>query len=208
MTEEKAVDARKFDPVSALMAVVAAIAILWAGWLRFGPPPLPEPLAPGAKLPPLKLIDPETNEPILLLGLRDKVVWVTFWSANAPQALSDLADLQRIWTRFSPRSKFAMVAVAVDLEEPGPLLEMLANTKASLPAYLAEKQTRNRFGTDAVRLPMHLLIDETGKVSAVAQGRDGATFARLTEQTKQRLDAIDPIGQPRFVWGEIRFNRR
>jgi len=58
MTEEKAVDARKFDPVSALMAVVAAIAILWAGWLRFGPPPLPEPLAPGAKLPPLKLIDP------------------------------------------------------------------------------------------------------------------------------------------------------
>lgn len=205
MSDEAPVESRKFDPVSALMAVVATIAILWAGWMRFGPPPAPEPLSPGARLPPLKLIDPETNEPVLLLGLRDKVVWVTFWSATAAEARSDLTDLQRVWMRFNPRSRFAMAAVAVDADKPGPVLKIVASCKANLPVYLAAPETRKRFGADSARLPLHLLIDETGHVAAVAQGRDGATFARLCGQAKQRLDAIDPLGNARFAIAEKTF---
>ncbi len=192
-------DARKFDPVSAFMALVATVAILWGAWMRFGPSPTPEPLAPGAKLPPLKLIDPETNEPVLLLGLRDKVVWVTFWSATAVEARSDLNDLQSVWGRFQPHSRFAMAAVAIDADKSGAVRKLIATAKATLPVYLAAPETRKRFGADAAKLPLHILIDDTGRVAAVAQGRDGATFARLTEQAKQRLDQIDPLGSSRFV---------
>lgn len=182
------------------MALIASIAIAWTGWLRFGPPPAPEPLSPGAKLPALQLIDPETNEPVLLLGLRNKVVWVTFWSSTVSESDSDLIDLERVWRRFKGREKFAMAAVAVDEARVGRLLELVAKSKVSLPVYLAALETRKRFGADAAKLPFHLLVDETGRVSAVAQGREGATFARLAEQARQRLDKIDPIGNSRFAW--------
>src|SRR4051812_2602979 len=99
MTGEASRVSRRFDSVSASMALIASIAIVWAAWLRFGPPPPPEPLSPGAMLPALRLVDPETNEPVLLIGLRNKVVWVTFWSAAASEADSDLVDLERVWSR-------------------------------------------------------------------------------------------------------------
>ena len=199
MTDEASGSPRKFDPISAMMACVATIAILWAAWSRFGPAAAPEPPKLGARLPALKLIDPETNEPVLLLGLRDKVVWVTFWSAAAPEARSDLIDLERVWKRFKPREKFAMVAVAIDAESAGPVLAIVGASKVSLPVYLAAPETRKRFGADVVKLPLHLLVEETGKIAAVAQGRDGSTFARLAEQARQRLDRIDPLGNTRFV---------
>lgn len=208
MTAEGTPVARKFDPVSAMMALIASIAIVWAGWLRFGPPPTPEPLSPGAKLPALRLIDPETNESVLLLGLRNKVVWVTFWSSTASEANSDLIDLERIWSRFKDREKFAMAAVAVDEAKAGRLLALVAKSKVSLPVYLAAPETRQRFGADAAKLPLHLLVDETGRVAAVAQGREGATLARLAEQARQRLDKIDPIGNSRFVKKRNAFIRR
>ena len=199
MTAEGSSGTRKFDPVSAAMALIASIAIVWAAWLRFGPPPTPEPLSPGVKLPALRLIDPETNEPVLLIGLRDKVVWVTFWSSIASEADSDLIDLQRVWNRFKNREKFAMAAVAVDEAKVGLLRALVAKSKVSLPVYLAAPETRKRFGADAVKLPLHMLVDETGRIAAVAQGREGATLARLAEQARQRLDKIDPIGNSRFV---------
>src|SRR5947209_5634195 len=85
---------RGFDPVAAAMAAVVVAALGGAAWLRFGPPAAPEPPAAGKAAPALRLLDAHTSEPLVLLGLRGKVVWVTFWSAAPPHGAADLAALE------------------------------------------------------------------------------------------------------------------
>ena len=77
---------RRIDGVTAIMVVVTAASLLGAAWLRTRRPPENEPPAVGALAPPLRLLDLETSEPIVLVGLRGKVVWVVFWSADSPSA--------------------------------------------------------------------------------------------------------------------------
>ena len=43
---------RRIDWIGALMATVTALALGWAAWLRFGPPPMGQPPAPGSVPPP------------------------------------------------------------------------------------------------------------------------------------------------------------
>ena len=74
----------RIDGVTAIMVVVTAAALLGAAWLRTRRPTTDEPPAVGALAPPLRLLDLDTLEPVVLVGLRGKVVWVVFWSADSP----------------------------------------------------------------------------------------------------------------------------
>src|SRR4051794_12125740 len=103
-----------FDKVSAAMALVTTVMLAWAGWLRFGPPPAPETPAVGTPAPALRLLDPATSEPLVLLGLRGKVVWVAFFSAGGPTGGADLTALDAVWKRFKARPGFAMAALSVE----------------------------------------------------------------------------------------------
>lgn len=205
MTEDRAEPgsspepARGFDAASAAMALVTAVALVWAAWLRFGPAPPTEPPTVGALAPALRLLDPATSDPLVLLGLRDKVVWVTFWSAGPPTGRSDLADLEAVWTRFRAHPKFAMAALAVESDRPEWLRDAVSATKASLPTYLVSPETRRSFGAGPRHLPLHVLIDPTGRVVAVAQGRGPAVLARLADQAERWLDELGPSGKARFA---------
>jgi hypothetical protein len=191
--------ARGFDAVSAAMAAVTVAAVAWAVWYRFGPPAAPEPPGVGKPVPALRLLDPETSEPLVLLGLRGKVVWITFWSAAAPDGPADLAALESVWRRFRPRTKFAMAAAAAESDRPALVRAAVAASKADLPAYLASPETLRAFGVRHGRLPLHVLLDPSGRVAAVAQGRDPSTLARLTERARRWLDEIEPMDTPRFA---------
>lgn len=188
-----------FDKVSALMALVASVALAWAAWLRFGPGPEAAPPPLGTPAPALRLRDPATAEPLVLLGLHGRVVWLTFWSAGPPSGPTDLADLEAVWTRLKSRPRFAMAALAADPGRPELLRAAVAATKATLPAYPASPETVRSYGATPAHLPLHVLIDADGRVGAVAQGRGPATLARLAAQATRWLDELEPLGKTRFA---------
>ena len=64
---------RRFDPVSLLLAAGTLCFVAAAIWLRLGSTAAPEPPAVGSLLPPLRLLNLETSEPLFLLGLRPKL---------------------------------------------------------------------------------------------------------------------------------------
>ena len=74
---------RRIDGVTAIMIVVTVASLLGTVWLRTWRQPRDEPPAVGALAPPLRLLDLETLEPVVLVGVRGKVVWVVFWSADS-----------------------------------------------------------------------------------------------------------------------------
>jgi hypothetical protein len=197
MTENTA--RRRIDWVSAAMALVTSLALAGAAWMRFGPAPASEPPGVGTLAPPLRLLDPATSEPLVLLGLRGKVIWLTFWSADSPSARADLVALDRVWNRLRARPKFAMAAVAIEAEHPDRVRAMLAEMKARLPVYLAPAETRRAFGATGSHVPFHLLFDETGRVGAVARGGAPGVLDRLARQAEQWLDELEPLGPTRFA---------
>jgi hypothetical protein len=178
------------------MALVTSVAVAWTVWLRFGGDAPVEPPRVGAAFPPLRLLDADTAEPIVLVGLRGRVVWVTFWSASSP---SEFAELDRVWGRLGSRRGFSMVAAAVDAPAAGRIRALVDRAKTSLPVYLAAPETHRAFGVTARNVPLHLLIDELGHVGAVAQGASRDTFARLVVQAERWLDEMEPLGKTRFA---------
>ncbi len=75
---------RRVDAMTGLMLAVTLAALAGTAWMRFGRPAASEgtTAAIGVPAPPLRLIDPATSEPVVLLGLNNKVVWAVFWSAR------------------------------------------------------------------------------------------------------------------------------
>ena len=137
---------RRIDGVTAIMVVVTVASLLGAAWLRTRRLPENEPPAVGALAPPLRLLDLETSEPIVLVGLRGKVVWVVFWSADSPSGRSSLAAIEPAWSSLKAQGRFAMVAAAVEADHPDRVRAAVAASGVKLPVYLASAETRRRFG--------------------------------------------------------------
>jgi hypothetical protein len=182
------------------MALVTTLAMAGFVWMRHGPAPAGESPGIGTPVPPLRVLDPATSDPLVLLGLRGKVVSLTFWSADSPSARADLAALDRVWTRLRARPKFAMAAVAVEADHPDRVRAVLAEANVRLPVYLAPAETRRRFGATAQHVPFHVLIDETGHIGALARGDAPGVLARLARQAGQWLDEMEPFGPTRFAY--------
>ncbi len=190
---------RRFDWPTAVIALVTVLALGWLGWMRYRPAPQPAPPKIGAVPPPLRLRDLETSEPLILLGLRGKVVWIAFWSARSPSRRAGLAELEKVWKRLKSRPRFSMVAVAVDADRPDLVRAAMAEAKADLPVYLVTEETRRAFGVTDHNLALHVLIDDDGHVGVVAHGDGPDTLARLARQVERWLDALEPFGSTRFA---------
>ena len=178
------------------MALITSVALAWAAWLHFGPPPAPEPPSPGSFPPPLRLLDADDGEPVVLLG-RGKVVWLTFWSAASPSAATDLAQLERSRSALKGRRAFLPVLAAVDADTPERLLVARERSEAGLPVYVAPPEVRRAFGVGSP--PLHVLLDSDGRVSAVAAGWGDATLERLARRAQAALDELEPSGRVRFA---------
>ena len=192
---------RRIDPMSGLMMLVTLVAIAGAAWLRFGRSSSPEvaTAAVGVEAPPLRLIDPETSEPIVLVGLNGKVVWVVFWSAASPSGRSCLAELESASRRLRTHRRFAMVAAAVELDDPAKVRAAAREAGFQPPVYLAGAETRRRFHAEDADPPLHVLIDAGGRILAMARGDGQPTIGRIAEEARRRLDEIDPHGEMRFA---------
>jgi hypothetical protein len=190
---------RRVDPVGAFMVVATVLALAGTAWLRYGPIPTAGPPKVGATPPPLRLLDPVTAEPMVLIGLRGKVVWVSFWSAGTRSGRADLAELDEVWDRLKARPGFAMAAVAVEADRPERVRAARSATRANVPVYLASTETIRAFGAVGGDLPLHILIDDEGRVAAVVRGRGRVILDRLARQAEGLLDALQPLGNTRFA---------
>jgi hypothetical protein len=192
---------RRVDAMSGVMMLVTLAALIGAAWMRFGRSSSPEPATAsvGNEAPPLRLIDLQTSEPIVLLGLNQKVVWVVFWSAAAPSGRACLPELEAASRRLRMHRRFAMVAAAVEVDDPGAVRAAIRAADFKLPAYLAGPETRRRFGAENTDPPLHVLIDAGGRVLAMARGEGQPAIGRIAEEARRRLDELDPLGETRFA---------
>jgi peroxiredoxin len=173
--------------------------LLGAVWLRTRRPPQNEPPAVGALAPPLRLLDLETSEPIVLVGLRGKVVWVIFWSADSTSARSSLAAIESAWSALKTDGRFAVVAAAVETDNPVRVRAAAAASGVKLPVYLASAETRRRFGALQADPPLNILIDADGRIATIARGTSPKTIDRIAEQARRLLDELGPIEDTRFA---------
>jgi hypothetical protein len=197
---------RRVDAMSAVMVLVTLAGLAGVAWLQFGRTSAPEAstAVAGGEAPPLRLIDPETSEPIVLAGLHDKVVWVVFWSTKAPSGRSCLSDVETATRRLRTHRKFAVVTAAVDSDDPSVVREAVKESGVKLTAYLAGPETRRRFGAENADPPLHVLIDAGGQILAMARGSGQSTVRRIADEARRRLDELDPQGDTRFAWSTAR----
>jgi hypothetical protein len=195
---------RRVDAMTGLMMLMTLVALTGAAWLRFGRPASAEVSSAtvGAEAPPLRLIDPETSEPVVLVGLHDKLVWVVFWSAASPSGRACLAELEKASRRLRSHRRFAMIAAAIEIDDPAKAEAAAREADFKRPIYLAGPETRQRFHAQSAAPPLHVLIDAGGRVLAMARGDGEPTIGRIAEQARRRLDEIDPGGEMRFASAE------
>jgi hypothetical protein len=189
---------RRFDWVSLVMALATVMIVGGAAWLRFAPSSV-EPPAVGSVAPPLRLLDLQSSEPLVLLGLKGRIVWVVFWAPGTQTGRMVLPQLEQAWRRLRPHGRFSMVAAAVDSTQAERARKAIAEIHATMPAYLATPDTRRRFGVQDADPPLHLLIDERGQIATLARGAGQATIDRLTSQARSWLDELDPMRNTRFA---------
>jgi hypothetical protein len=181
------------------MAAITIAAVLGAIWLRSRPSSALRPLGVGDLAPPLHLRDLKTSEPLVLVGMRGKVAWIIFWSADAPSSRTIWNDLDGAWRKLRSHDRFTLVAAAVEADQPGRVQAAVAESEVELPVYLADPDTWRRYRALQAGPPSHVLIDAEGHVAALAQGANPQTIERLAAHAKRLLDELDPQGAKRFA---------
>ena len=190
----------RFDWPSAVMAVVSIVALLVAAWFRSGSSSGVKPLSVGDSAPLMQLIDLESSEPVLMLGLKGKVVWIVFWSAQAHDAPKTLAAIARASSKIKSHRRFTMLTAAVEADQPEKVRATISQAGVDIPVYLATALCRHRFGAENADPPLHVLIDSAGEVIALARGTGQSTLDRIVIQAQHRLEELDPEGNTRFAW--------
>lgn len=193
---------RRIEPSSAIMVVVTATALLAAAWLHYRSHPAGETLTVGARVPPLQVLDLETSEPLLLLGLSGKVVWITFWSVDSATAPSSLKGLEQGTKKLAGHRRFQQVVAAVE-RKGDKIRATLVSHEIELPAYVASASMLRQFGVASADPLFHALIGADGRIIALARGSDESTIARLAAMAQRRLDELDPQGTTRFAAARI-----
>ena len=199
-TDSTPAKAANIDWISALLALAASllIAVSGYGWLMGSSNGETKPERPSVASipPPLRLIDPITGEPVVLIGLQGKVVWVSFISAASKNAQADYDALSKVWKGLHLHRKFAMAVVASPSEDRAAIKGLIRAASEKLPTYIAAKETAAAYGVNASNLPFHLVLDPSGKVGAI--GGEGM-IDRLAKDATQWLEEIEPSGWTRFA---------
>ena len=190
---------RRLDRVSVLLALVTLVLVGWTAWLRFRPASRPEPPAVGQALPPLRLLDLQTAEPLILLGAKGKVTWIVFWSAISPSGRASLSNIEGVWKRLRSHRRFTMVTAAASSEQPERVRSALAEIHTTVPAYLAGPETLRSIGAELADPPLHVLVDGEGQIAALVRGSGQETIDRLAAQAQGWLEEMDPLGNSRFA---------
>ena len=184
----------RLDRVSVLSALVTLVLVGWTAWLRFDPASRPEPPAVGLALPPLRLLDLETAEPLVLLGAKGKVTWIVFWSAGSPSGRASLSKLEGVWKRLKSHRRFTMATAAINSDQPVGCVELAMTHRSASRCVFT-----TCFGAELADPPLHLLVDGEGRIAALVRGAGQDAINRLAAQVQRWLEEMDPLGNTRFA---------
>ncbi len=187
------------DLLNAVMLGFTVIFLLGSAWIRFGPKEKPPSLVVGDIAPLIRLNDLEGQEPIVMLGLRNRVLWLTFWSVKSPEDRRDFRQLERIWKRFEGDPGFALLVSAIATDDPRGVHSEVASKRLKFPVYLASPETCRDFGAEPEELPLHFIIDADGRILAISHGRRDGSLDQLEELVRSRLKMRNPAGGSRFA---------
>lgn len=190
---------RRIDGITALMVLVTVASLVGAAWMRARRTQEYQLPRVGALAPPLRLLDLQTGEEIVLVGIRGKVVWVVFWSAEARSGGLGLPPVEAAWNALKADPRFLMIAAAVAPVETDRIREVVAKSKLKLPVYLATTETRGRYGVLQADPPQSALIDANGRIAALALGTEPQTIDRIAVQVRRLLDELGPVEETRFA---------
>ena len=184
----------RLDRVSVLSALVTLVLVGWTAWLRFDPASRPEPPAVGLALPPLRLLDLETAEPLVLLGAKGKVTWIVFRSAGSPSGRASLSKLEGVWKRLKSHRRFTMATAAINSDQPVGCVELAMTHRSASRCVFT-----TCFGAELADPPLHLLVDGEGRIAALVRGAGQDAINRLAAQVQRWLEEMEPPGNTRFA---------
>ena len=136
----------------------------------------------GRSRSPLRLLDLETSEPVVLVGLRGKVVWVVFWSADSPSATIEPGGDRTSMELAQGARAVCHGGGGHRDRHPDRVRAVAAESGVKLPVYLASAETRRRFGAVEADPPLNVLIDADGRIAAIARGTSAQTIERIADR--------------------------
>ena len=165
-------------PVAAVCALVCAIsaAVLFSG--------CSDPLK-GRTAPAFQLED-RAGKAFSLADYRGKTVMLYFWATWAPPSRLGMAQMVRVQADYRKRN-LAVLAVAVrdDKKQVGTFLK---GTPVNFPVLLGTTGTeQSYFGSDGLKLPVVLLLDDRGVVRERFTGY---------QDREDLVPAIDKVVEP------------
>lgn len=193
------------DRPSVLLGLLTLALVAATLWLKFGPGFWPPPPKVGSPLPPTRLGRLQSTEQLLLLGVEGRVTWLVFLSADSEEGLAVLPRLETVWKKLKPTKRFSLVVAAVEQDDPDRLQAALAEYQGErrLPLYLAGSDARRVFGVDGADPPCHFLVDPDGRIATIARGSGKEMIDRLAKQSKNWLQALEPLDEAYFAMARI-----
>jgi cytochrome c biogenesis protein CcmG/thiol:disulfide interchange protein DsbE len=167
--------ARRGLLLTAVLAVVVAVAALLASGLRHDPSVTASPLvgraAPDFTLPGL------SGPPIHLAALRGQVVVVNFWASWCAECHTEQAALNATWARFRDSG---VVMLGVDFEDnDADARDYIASEGSDYPVVVdGDSRTALAFGVRGV--PETYVVDQSGRiVDRVIGAVDAGTLGQI-----------------------------
>ena len=111
------------------------------------------------------------NNTVSLSDYHGKVVLLNFFATWCPPCREELPSVQKLSKQLAGK-KFAVVAVAIDRDDPGGIASFVKNNKYTFTVLTdSDNSVANKYGVSAV--PTVLLIDRKGNIAnRIVGGRD------------------------------------
>lgn len=170
--------------------MVAALVVLWLGWMNPGTGAavnVGEP-ALAFTLPRLRTDASLTTPAVALQQFFGKIIVLNFWATWCEPSTAELAALDRLQKKYGPE-KLVVLAVNVD-EAPQPAQQWLKRDSLTVLAlYDAQKYVAGIY--DVPRLPSSFLIDRHGVVRFIHTGFGDEEARNYEVEINELLSAAD-----------------
>jgi peroxiredoxin len=129
-----------------------------------------------------------SGETLSLLSLRGRHVLVNFWATWCPPCLEEMPSLEALAQQFESH-ELTVVAISSDEGGAATVAPFIEKLQLTFPILL-DPDTKVAGSYGAKNLPMTVLIDPQGRVTAAALGARDWGSSRAVEQLRQRMKPL------------------
>jgi len=117
----------------------------------------------GQQMPAFSLLSPFSEDVVISSdSVSGKVILINFFSSWCRSCIEEIPILKKLQDRFGKKD-FAIIALAVDVEDIGNLRNLIQKQKLNYQVLLADERVKKDFGGIAI-LPTMFLVDRNGNL--------------------------------------------